>query len=56
MDGVSSKRDDLSAYDFCIDERPVIGRPFYLAYDGLGLVPGGVMLPSCQNCSIKRTH
>jgi hypothetical protein len=39
MDGISGKRDDLSAYDFCIGERPVICRPFYLAYDASGWCP-----------------
>jgi hypothetical protein len=35
----------ISAYDFCIGERPVLCRPIHLAYDGLGLVSGGVVFP-----------
>jgi len=53
------KRDDISAYALRIGERPVchpasIQRPCHLAWDGLRAVVW--CFPSCQNCSIKRTH
>jgi hypothetical protein len=34
----------------------VIQHPYHLAWDGLRPVYGGVVFPSCQNCSIKRAH
>src|SRR3984957_19767171 len=51
------ERDGLLPTRYVLADVPyVIRRPCPLAGDSLGLVSGGWCFPSCQNCSVKRTH